>query len=158
MRCAWRGRCLWKYCLSRPLVISFVPRCHDGAGHRSRKPRLPEGVSGIARLHALVGRFLPEDVDGAAVKIGIETDRGPWVAALVPARATVSREPRAMPVMLLSRRPGRDRLPRWWPPGARCTWSTGCSPLVPARATVSREPRAMPVMLLSRDTVALAGT
>jgi hypothetical protein len=92
-------------------VISFVPRCHDGAGHRSRKPRLPEGVSGIARLHALVGRFLPEDVDGAAVKIGIETDRGPWVAALVPARATVSREPRAMPVMLLSRRPGRDRLP-----------------------------------------------
>jgi len=31
----------------------------------------------------LVGRFLPEDGAAAEVKIGIETDRGPWVAALV---------------------------------------------------------------------------
>ena len=52
-------------------------------GRRLAKARLPEGISGIARLHALVGRFLPEDGDAAAVKIGIETDRGPWVAALV---------------------------------------------------------------------------
>jgi len=40
-------------------------------------------MSGIARLHAVVGRFLPKDVDGAGVRIGIETDHGPWVAALV---------------------------------------------------------------------------
>jgi transposase len=31
----------------------------------------------------MVGSFLPEDGDPAEVKIGIETDRGPWVAALV---------------------------------------------------------------------------
>src|SRR5450759_410427 len=55
----------------------------DETGRRLAKARLPEGVAGIARLHALVGRFLPEDSDPAAVKIGIETDRGPWAAALV---------------------------------------------------------------------------
>ena len=55
----------------------------DETGRRLGKARLPEGISGIARLHALVGRFLPEDDDAAGVKIGIETDRGPWVAALV---------------------------------------------------------------------------
>jgi len=55
----------------------------DETGRRLAKARLPEGISGIARLHALVGRFLPEDGDAAGVKIGIETDRGPWVAALV---------------------------------------------------------------------------
>src|SRR5450756_1839378 len=55
----------------------------DETGRRLAKARLPEGIAGIARLHALVGRFLPEDVDPAEVKIGIETDRGPWVAALI---------------------------------------------------------------------------
>jgi transposase len=55
----------------------------DETGRRLAKARLPEGISGIARLHGLVGRFLPEDSDPGEVKIGIETDRGPWVAALV---------------------------------------------------------------------------
>ena len=55
----------------------------DETGRRLAKARLPEGISGIARLHALVGGFLPEDADANQVKIGIETDRGPWVAALV---------------------------------------------------------------------------
>ena len=55
----------------------------DEAGRRLAKARLPEGISGIARLHGLVGRFLPEDGDANEVKIGIETDRGPWVTALV---------------------------------------------------------------------------
>jgi transposase len=55
----------------------------DETGRRLAKARLPEGISGIARLHALVGRFLPEDGDAAQVMIGIETDRGPWVATLV---------------------------------------------------------------------------
>ena len=114
----------------------------DETGRRLAKARLPEGIAGIARLHALVGRFLPEDVDPAEVKIGIETDRGPWVAALVAsgyqvyainplqsARARqgkTSREPRAMPVMLMS-----------WP-----TWSalipTSC---VPSPGTASRPVR-----------------
>jgi len=47
--------------------------------------RLPEGVAGIAQLHELTGRYLPEDAADAEVLIGIETDRGPWVAALVAA-------------------------------------------------------------------------
>jgi len=55
----------------------------DETGRRLAKARLPEGISGIAKLHDLVGRFLTEDDDAAQVKIGIETDRGPWVAALV---------------------------------------------------------------------------
>src|SRR5665811_827401 len=55
----------------------------DETGRRLAKARLPEGIAGIARLHSLVGRFLPEDGDPAEMKIGIETDRGPWVAALI---------------------------------------------------------------------------
>jgi transposase len=49
------------------------------------RKRLPEGVAGMAGLHELTGRFLPEDADGGEVVVGIETDRGPWVAALVAA-------------------------------------------------------------------------
>ena len=49
------------------------------------KRRLPEGVAGIAQLHGLTGRLLGEDVDEAEVIVGIETDRGPWVAALIAA-------------------------------------------------------------------------
>jgi len=55
----------------------------DETGRRLAKARLPEGTSGIAKLHGVVGRLLPEDGEAAQVKIGIETDRGPWVAALV---------------------------------------------------------------------------
>jgi transposase len=55
----------------------------DETGRRLAKARLPEGISGIAKLHGLVGRFVPEDGEATQVKIGIETDRGPWVAALV---------------------------------------------------------------------------
>src|SRR5215471_12122271 len=51
--------------------------------------RLPEGVAGMARLHELIGEQLGEDTDDAEVIIGIETDRGPWVAALVAAGYTV---------------------------------------------------------------------
>jgi hypothetical protein len=59
----------------------------DGAGRRLGRARLPEGVAGIARFHGLVGQFAdPDDESGPGqVLIGIETDRGPWVAALVAA-------------------------------------------------------------------------
>jgi Transposase/Transposase IS116/IS110/IS902 family len=59
----------------------------DAAGARLGRARLPEGVEGIARFHALVGRFAdPDDPAGAGqVLVGIETDRGPWVATLVAA-------------------------------------------------------------------------
>ena len=55
------------------------------AGKVLAKARLPEGVAGMTRLHELVGRYLGEDAEGAEVAIGIETDRGPWVTALVAA-------------------------------------------------------------------------
>lgn len=62
----------------------------DAAGRRLAKARLPEGVAGIARLHAMIGAQLGNDVDdvedvASLVKIGIETDRGPWVQALIGA-------------------------------------------------------------------------
>jgi len=57
----------------------------DQAGTVLAKRRLPEGVAGIAQLHGLVGRYLGEDADDAEVVVGIETDRGPWVTALIAA-------------------------------------------------------------------------
>ena len=64
----------------------------DASGRRLAKARLPEGVAGIARLHAMIGEQLGEDADeddAGQVAIGIETDRGPWVAALIAAGYTV---------------------------------------------------------------------
>ncbi|HWM98571.1 MAG TPA: IS110 family transposase [Streptosporangiaceae bacterium] len=57
----------------------------DETGRVLARKRLPEGVAGMARLHALIGQQLGDDADDAEVVIGIETDRGPWVAALVAA-------------------------------------------------------------------------
>ena len=64
---------------------------NDG-GRRLVQKRLPEGVEGISRLHDLIARCMPKDwadlepgQAAALVKIGIETERGPWVAALVAA-------------------------------------------------------------------------
>ncbi|WP_050795725.1 IS110 family transposase [Parafrankia sp. EUN1f] len=61
----------------------------DASGRRLVKARLPEGVDGIARLHAMIGEHSGDDPDGIEVLVGIETDRGPWVAALVAAGYTV---------------------------------------------------------------------
>jgi hypothetical protein len=54
----------------------------DDTGRRLGGGRLPEGVEGIARFHDLVGGHVskPEEV-----AVGIETDRGLFVAALVAA-------------------------------------------------------------------------
>ncbi len=55
------------------------------------KARLPEGVAGMARFHTMVaeaGQVLgvdPADLDEVEVQVGIETDRGPWVQALIAA-------------------------------------------------------------------------
>jgi transposase len=57
----------------------------DEAGKVLGRRRLPEGAAGMAQLHGLVGGFLGEDADAAEVVVGIETDRGPWVAALAAA-------------------------------------------------------------------------
>jgi transposase len=57
----------------------------DEAGKVLARLRLPYGAGGIAQLHALIGGLLGEEADDGEVLVGIETDRGPWVAALVAA-------------------------------------------------------------------------
>ncbi len=54
----------------------------DEDGKRAAGGRLPEGVEGIARFHEMVGVHAEEP---AEVVIGIETDRGLFVGALVAA-------------------------------------------------------------------------
>jgi len=63
----------------------------DASGRRLAKARLPEGIAGMTRLHAMIGQALGDNIedDAVEVKIGIETDRGPWVQALVAAGYTV---------------------------------------------------------------------
>jgi transposase len=48
------------------------------------RAKLPEGIAGMARLHAMIGEHLGDE-DGPEVIVGIETERGPWVQALVAA-------------------------------------------------------------------------
>jgi hypothetical protein len=57
----------------------------DAAGRRLGKARLEEGIAGIARLHSMLAEHLEEDAGPEQVAVGIETDRGPWVVALVSA-------------------------------------------------------------------------
>jgi transposase len=73
----------------------------DSRGRRLAKARLPEGVAGVARLHAMIAEHLEpaaEEADTAEtgvmgsgvaeppeVLVGIETERGPWVQALIAA-------------------------------------------------------------------------
>jgi transposase len=54
----------------------------DGEGNQLARARLPEGIEGVARFHALVAPFVE---DPAEVVIATETDRGLFVAALVAA-------------------------------------------------------------------------
>src|SRR4051794_26311936 len=64
----------------------------DDCGRVLARRRLPEGLNGITRLHALIAEHAPPEwadlepqAAAALVKVGIETDRGVWVAALVAA-------------------------------------------------------------------------
>jgi transposase len=57
----------------------------DEAGLKLATARLPEGVEGVAKLHALIARHGGEDLEPGQVVVGIETDRGPWVQALIAA-------------------------------------------------------------------------
>jgi transposase len=58
----------------------------DEHGRVLAKAKLPEGIAGIDRLHAMVGQHVgDEDDDQVQVVVGIETDRGPWVQALLGA-------------------------------------------------------------------------
>lgn len=64
----------------------------DEEGRLLARARLPEGLEGIGRLHALIAEHAPRawadlEAEQAAgqVVVGIETDRGPWVIALLAA-------------------------------------------------------------------------
>jgi transposase len=48
------------------------------------RAKLPEGVAGITRLHAMIGEHIGDDEEPTVV-VGIETERGPWVQALIAA-------------------------------------------------------------------------
>ncbi len=52
------------------------------AGEQLAARRLPEGVAGVATLHELIAQHAS---DPGEVVIGIETERGPWVSALLAA-------------------------------------------------------------------------
>jgi hypothetical protein len=54
----------------------------DETGVTLVRRRLPEGVAGVATLHELIAEHAE---DPEAVAVGIETDRGLWVASLVAA-------------------------------------------------------------------------
>ena len=55
----------------------------DEHGKVLSRRRLPEGVVGLAQLHAVIADQLGDDDEPEAVLVGIETDRGPWVQALI---------------------------------------------------------------------------
>jgi len=57
----------------------------DESGRRLARRRLPEGIAGIGQLHALLAEHLPADAGPDQVVVGIETDRGGWVQALLAA-------------------------------------------------------------------------
>jgi hypothetical protein len=57
----------------------------DASGRVLARARLPEGVTGMARLHAMIGEQLGGDALDTEVRVGIETDRGLWVQALTAA-------------------------------------------------------------------------
>ncbi len=52
------------------------------AGERLTAKRLPEGIEGISALHAIVAAHV---TDPSEVVVGIETERGMWVKALIAA-------------------------------------------------------------------------
>lgn len=55
----------------------------DELGHTLRRARLPEGMAGFSGFAELVGRFVDDNTEPSDVAVCIETDRGPWVRALV---------------------------------------------------------------------------
>ena len=57
----------------------------DESGRVLARRRLPEGLAGITTLHELVAQHLDPAAEPNQVQVGIETDRGPWVQALLAA-------------------------------------------------------------------------
>ena len=57
----------------------------DDAGRVLARRRLPEGLAGVTALHELVAEHLDPSGEPDQVLVGIETERGPWVQALLAA-------------------------------------------------------------------------
>src|SRR5512144_2351330 len=97
----------------------------DEAGRRLAKARLAEGLGGVAELHELIAQQLGED-QADQVAIGIETDRGPWVVALIAAGyRVVAINP--MQVARYRERQSVSRGPRVMP-RTHTSWPTWCAP------------------------------
>jgi len=57
----------------------------DDTGRRLGTARLEEGITGIDRLHTLLATHTDRGAGPVEVVVGIETERGPWVQALLAA-------------------------------------------------------------------------
>jgi transposase len=57
----------------------------DDQGRVLARRRVHGGITGIVKFHELVAEFLADDSGPEQVLVGIETDRGPWVRALIAA-------------------------------------------------------------------------
>jgi hypothetical protein len=55
----------------------------DETGRVLARRRLPEGLAGITLLHELIAEHLDPAAEPDQVQLGIETERGPWVQALL---------------------------------------------------------------------------
>ena len=85
----------------------------DEAGRMLARRRLPEGLAGITMLHELVAGHLDPTAEPDQVLVGIETERGPWVQALLAAGYVVLRSTRCRWPGIESAIPrrGRSRIP-----------------------------------------------
>ena len=57
----------------------------DDQGRVLSRRRVTEGIAGVVTFHELVAEFLGDDDGPGQVMVGIETDRGSWVGALIAA-------------------------------------------------------------------------
>jgi len=106
----------------------------DETGRALARRRLPEGIGGIAALHALLADQLPGDAEPDQVVVGIETDRGPWVQALLAAGYQVyAINPLSASRYLRAARhlPGQER-----PRGRQGSWPTWAEAAAPSMVTV----------------------
>jgi Transposase len=103
----------------------------DEAGRRLARAGLAEGVSGIARLHELAAAHLGESDGPERVVAGIETGRGPWVAALVAAGYRVYA---INPGSVARYRERHSTSGAKAMPGMRGCWLTWSAPMLPGIA------------------------
>ncbi|MCW2802220.1 MAG: transposase [Propionibacteriaceae bacterium] len=61
----------------------------DDSGTVLVRRRLADGMAGITALHGLVAEHLDSAGEPDQVLVGIKTERGPWVQALLAAGYTV---------------------------------------------------------------------